>query len=179
MAMATAAEPAQLPGDEWYEIEDGESLVGPAPTREHQWISMHLSDFLMRAHRAGHGNPYHGPIEVRFPDGYKTGPDLVFVRTGREAIEAHEGIAGTPDLIIEILSLSTAYRDIGEKRRLYEEHGVPHYWMVIPVDRAIQPYELAGGRYEVRPLLRPGDRLVLPFAPEIAIDDIGSLFPPA
>lgn len=176
--MATSAELAQLPSDEWYEIEEGELLVSPAPTREHQWVSMQLSAFLLQAHAAGYGHAYHGSIEVRFPNGRKVEPDLVFVRAGHEEIEVREGIAGVPDLIVEILSPSTAYRDMGDKLRLYEEQGVPHYWTITPAARAIQPYELKSGRYEVGPLLCPGDRLVLPFAPEIAIDDIGSLFPP-
>jgi Uma2 family endonuclease len=42
-----------------------------------------------------------------------------------------------PDLIVEILSPSTARRDRGLKRDIYERNGVREYWLVDPSRQAI------------------------------------------
>jgi Uma2 family endonuclease len=50
-----------------------------------------------------------------------------------------------PDLVIEILSRSTAKRDLHAKFVLYERNGVKEYWVVFPWDKAIDIYALDEG----------------------------------
>ena len=57
-------------------------------------------------------------------------PDLLFVSNERTHIITPENIQGTPDLVVEVLSPSTATRDRTFKRTLYARHGVKEYWMV-------------------------------------------------
>lgn len=58
------------------------------------------------------------------------------------------GCRGAPDWIVEVLSPSTALRDMNSKRSLYEQHGVKEYWIVHPTDRWIMVYQLdASGHY--------------------------------
>lgn len=66
-------------------------------------------------------------------------PDLVQKR----------GIFGTPDLVVEVLSPSTAKNDIGEKKSVYEKHGVKEYWIVSPIARSIEVYLLQEGRFRL------------------------------
>ena len=40
--------------------------------------------------------------------------------------------APTPSLVIEVLSGATRRRDLGDKRKLYMDAGVPEYWIVDP-----------------------------------------------
>ncbi|MGM0705558.1 MAG: Uma2 family endonuclease, partial [Bacteroidota bacterium] len=47
-------------------------------------------------------------------------------------------VQGAPDLIVEILSPSTAHRDVGIKKRLYEQHGVREYWTLDPESQAVE-----------------------------------------
>lgn len=52
-----------------------------------------------------------------------------------------------PNLVVEILSPSTPKKDLNEKFRLYERHGVREYWVVDPGNKSIQVRHLrsAGG----------------------------------
>ncbi len=47
-----------------------------------------------------------------------------------------------PDLIVEILSKSTASKDRGIKFEDYAAHGVREYWIIDPVRKSIEQYEL-------------------------------------
>ena len=56
----------------------------------------------------------------------------------------------TPDLVVEILSPSTARRDLRVKRDIYERNGVREYWIVDPPRRAVTVLVAgAGGRFTV------------------------------
>ncbi|MDR3343246.1 MAG: Uma2 family endonuclease, partial [Treponema sp.] len=54
---------------------------------------------------------------------------------------------GAPDMVIEILSLSTAGRDREEKFALYQQAGVREYWIVDPWNKTIEVNLLIAGRY--------------------------------
>lgn len=56
---------------------------------------------------------------------------------------------GTPKFVAETLSPSTAKRDRGVKKDIYEASGVEEYWIVSPTERAVEIYYLKNGRYEI------------------------------
>ncbi len=60
-------------------------------------------------------------------------PDLLFVSDERWGIVGEKGLQGAPDLVVEILSPSTAHRDRGIKLDLYARSGVREYWIADPV----------------------------------------------
>ncbi len=60
-----------------------------------------------------------------------------------------QGIFGIPDLVVEVLSPSTAKNDIGEKKEVYEKHGVKEYWIVSPIARSIEVYLLREGKFHL------------------------------
>ena len=47
---------------------------------------------------------------------------------------------GPPELVVEVLSPSTALRDKTEKFDLYETHGVGEYWIIDPRDKLVEVY---------------------------------------
>jgi Uma2 family endonuclease len=73
----------------------------------------------------------------------------VFVSKGNAAILQERGIFGSPDLAIEILSSSSHYRDLHQKKVLYERFKVKEYWIVDPANGTIEVFVLEGTKYEL------------------------------
>ena len=80
------------------------------------------------------GELFFAPCDVVLTDTDVVQPDLLFVsRERRHLLENGDNVRGAPDLVVEILSPATVYRDRGYKRALYAKHGVQEYWLVDPV----------------------------------------------
>lgn len=139
------AEFARLPDDgNRYEIIDGDLCVTPSPQPRHQIIATKLAALLepeLEAHSLGWIMT--GSVDVLFGEGDYLAPDVVFVRQDRQAIITGRGIEGPPDLVVEVLSPSTAFRDRGIKLERYAAFGVPEYWIVDPDRRQVEVYRLA------------------------------------
>jgi len=58
------------------------------------------------------------------------------------------GIEGAPDLVVEILSPSTAGKDVTRKWWLYEAAGVLEYLIVDPTERVGRLLRLENGKYQ-------------------------------
>lgn len=101
-------------------------------------------------------------------------PDLCII-CDPEKIDPR-GCMGAPDLVVEILSPSTAKKDVGVKRDLYEEYGVKELWIVHPQDATILVHVLQNGKYHILPLVVKGDTLPSPTFPELIVD-LDEVFP--
>lgn len=150
-----------------YEAIEGELYVTPPPKNLHQWVAVNLVDELLRLLvHPGHGFLLFAPIGVEFPETEEgVQPDILFVSKDRLHIVHEDWIRGAPDLVIEILSPSTAKRDRTVKRRLYDRQGVAEYWIVDPDARQIEIWRFAAGavepeRYTDRVPVSLGDRVV-------------------
>ena len=131
----------QLPDDgHRHEAIEGELHVTPAPTPRHQDIVLRLAIRLRESLvEPGLGRLWVAPIGVEFPDtGEGVQPDIVFVSAARRDRIVEAGIRGAPDLVVEVLSPTTASRDRGVKRKLYERQGVSEYWIVDPEAEAVE-----------------------------------------
>jgi Uma2 family endonuclease len=59
------------------------------------------------------------------------------------------GCIGAPDLIVEVLSPSTAKKDWNKKLTLYETAGVREYWIIDPKAKAVYTFILQpDGQYD-------------------------------
>ena len=113
-----------------YETVHGELLVTPAPRVDHQEIVRRLivalSAYLERE-RVGH--VFMSPADISWGPDTLVQPD-VFVVPLHEA-RAHTWSAiHTLVLSIEVLSPGSVRADRFTKRRLYQEVGVPLYWLI-------------------------------------------------
>jgi Uma2 family endonuclease len=143
----------QLPDDgKRYEAIGGELYVTPAPSLRHQRLHRRLVAALLRLlQEPGRGELLYAPFGVEFPaTGEGVQPDLLFVSNGRRGILAEDWIRGAPDLVVEILSPSTAHRDRGIKRDLYERQGVAEYWIVDPEADAVEAWRFGDERRHER-----------------------------
>lgn len=89
------------------------------------------------------------PMDVHFDE---TGdniaqPDLIYITNANRAIIRDGYVFGTPDLLVEVLSGSTARKDKTVKLDMYARFGVPEYWIVDPVYRTVDQLELVEGQY--------------------------------
>ena len=135
-----------------HEIIDGDHYVNPAPSTYHQTVSRRLQyQLYTQIELAGRGVVYDAPVDVQLTDHDIVQPDLVVVLAPRTQMITPTKIKGIPDLLVEILSPSTASHDATLKKQLYERVGVAEYWIVDPDNHTLDQLVLADGRYERRP----------------------------
>ena len=135
------------PADERYELLDGDLIMVPAPNLKHQHVlgnlHYHLRQFITEH---GTGRLFLAPCDVFLSDSNVVQPDLLFVSREREHLLSDgEKVRGAPDLVVEILSPSTADKDRGSKRELYGRHGVAEYWLVDPIAETVSIHRQRGG----------------------------------
>ncbi|HEX3034364.1 MAG TPA: Uma2 family endonuclease [Thermodesulfobacteriota bacterium] len=133
-----------------YEILDGELNVTPAPTTKHQTVSVNLLAVLygyVREHKLG--KIFSAPMDVILDDSSIVQPDLIFINKERAEIITEKNVQGAPDLVIEILSPSTAKVDRLRKMQIYLRYGIKHYWLVDPDAETLEVYRLESGKYHV------------------------------
>ena len=162
----------ELPEDgNRYEILDGELVMTPPPAIRHQRISSRLH-MLLGAYVAARelGEVLAAPVAVRLSESTIVEPDLLFLATGRSKIVSDLSIDGPPDLVVEILSPSTAKRDRTVKAQLYARLGVRHYWIVDPETRTVDVFELHGKRYRKKATLEENDRFEPTILPGLIVD---------
>ncbi len=127
--------------------------MSPAPKRLHQRIAGRIFSEIESFLRRKPCEVYISPFDVRMPkpglnDVYTVvQPDVCIVCDKNKLDEA--GCNGAPDTIIEVLSKGNIDRDIKEKFVLYEESGVPEYWIVSPGEKTVTCYRLQEGKYKL------------------------------
>jgi len=114
-----------------YELVDGELLVTPAPTRRHQRIILQLA-LLLQSYltRQRLGEVCLGPAELKLVSGERYEPDLFVVPAVDGRLPPAEAVLVEPILICEALSPGSSRHDRFTKRRVFQEHHVPEYWIV-------------------------------------------------
>lgn len=155
----TYADYLQWKLDEYVELFRGKVMrMSPAPLRRHQRIVGRIFSDIERHLRNRPCDVYIAPFDVRLPKKPDTSdkaiytvvqPDICIICDPAKLDE--RGCVGAPDTIIEILSKGNIDRDLKKKFDLYEEHGVPEYWIVAPGIQNVTVYlRNAEGKYELR-----------------------------
>jgi len=135
------------------ELYDGEIVMMAPPATRHQRASGELF-FQIRTYLEGKTcKIFAAPFAVRlFPEKDDSDttvfePDIVVVCDSEKLDD--KGCNGAPDLVIEIISPSTAKYDRIYKFRKYQLAGVKEYWIVDPETKTVQVCLLENGRYVV------------------------------
>jgi Uma2 family endonuclease len=168
----------KLPDDgRRYEIIEGVLYVTAAPDFNHQYTVGEIFAALRTYVRQRQlGIVISAPFEVHLPDiGQPVQPDVLFVPAERTPRPGAEGFTGAPDLIIEVLSQSTARTDRLVKFGAYERAGVREYWLVDPRTHSVEVYSLSEeGTYEMAGQYTPGETVMSAVLSDLAlpVDDL-------
>lgn len=163
--------------DEMVELIKGKLFIqSPAPAHRHQLIAGNLFRDISNHFRKHSCNSYFAPFDVRLVKERKEDKDVFTVVQPDICVICdmskmdERGYAGSPDLIIEIISPSTAKKDIDYKYKLYEENGVKEYWIVFPDSNAIDQYHLIDEKYQRKDLFVKGQILTSTAFPDMRIN---------
>lgn len=133
-----------------YEVIRGELFVTPAPGLRHQHAVLELA-LLLREYvdRQALGTVVVAPFEAELTEDSAVQPDVLAILANRSHLLTEQRLMGAPSLAVEVISYTSKRTDRLQKRRLYQEEGVPEYWIVDPDLRRVERW-------------RPGDE-----APEV------------
>ena len=166
---------ANIPGDERYELIDGELILVSSPNEMHQRVSKRLLWLFRDVEESGLGWVYDAPFDVILSDTDVVQPDLMFISKERAEIITPANVQGAPNLVVEVLSPSTAQRDWTQKRDLYAKYGVRELWLVAPDARLAWVMALTGGEYAIAGVYKEGQTLSSPTLAGLTID-LGYVF---
>ena len=120
----------------------------PAPSTDHQGISINLGSLIWKfVKKKNFGKVLEAPTDVVFDDDEVFQPDIVFIKSENQHIIRKSAIKGIPDLIVEIVSPSSAFYDTVEKKEVYGKYGVKEYWLIFPDEKVIEIFTLEKGGY--------------------------------
>ena len=131
-----------LPEGERAELIDGKIYYMAPPNTKHQMLVMDLSyqikDYIKR--NSGECNVFPAPFAVFLNENDKNyvEPDISVVCDKDKITD--KGCNGTPDWVIEIVSLSSKSMDYFTKLFKYRTSGVREYWIVDPIKQRVTVY---------------------------------------
>ncbi len=163
----TASEFLKLPVSNLpHELLNGEEIMSPAPSIEHQETSARIFQLLIRL--IPNGKVLYAPLDLYFDESNVVQPDIMWIAAGSACVP-FEGkyFKGAPDLIVEILSPGTGLRDRKDKFRLYEKYGVREYWMADSGEKLLEIWQLRDGQFALVDVFGPDDKCHSPLLGEI------------
>src|SRR5208337_2993308 len=153
-----------LPNDgKRYEIIDGELFVTPSPRSLHQIVIANLHLELGRFVKDREmGRVLVAPLDVVLSRFDIVEPDLLFVSKSRSSTVTETNVQGAPDLVVEVLSRTTAEIDRTTKLKLYARYGVQEYWIIDPYGPSAEIYQRQERGFEPVKTLGARDSLTSP-----------------
>ena len=146
----TYSDYALWPDSPRYELINGSAIEMVAPTQYHQGMLMELGRQFANFLKGKSCKVFLAPFDVRLnystDDDTVVQPDLVVVCDQAKLNGKH--CLGAPDLVIEIVSPSTARNYTVIKFKLYKEAGVKEFWIVEPLNRLLSVHLLHNNEYK-------------------------------
>ena len=163
-ARYTVADYMNWPDEERWELIDGVAYdMSPAPTIKHQNIAGGLYSLLREKLKGKTCQPFIAPVDVVLSAVDVVQPDVIVVCDPTKITERN--IQGPPDWVAEVLSPSTARKDLREKKALFERSGVKEYVVFDPLNGLVQRFVLTDGAYGAGQILDRQENLELGFMP--------------
>ncbi len=143
-----------LPEEGRWEVVDGRAILLPPSDLEHQYLSDALVEMFRAQLRASGGGLVVSATNVFIPrrqellGGFQSRvPDVV---VSRRRPKRHFEVGAPPELVIEILATRRGNVERTEKVDDYALAGIGEYWIINPIDKTIEIYELRTREYTLR-----------------------------
>ena len=140
---------------------NGETIIFMPPGRRHQDLVTFLAALLrIFVEHFQLGELLVAPFEMKMSlDGNAREPDLLFVAHEHLDRLTEQRLIGPADLVVEVISPESVYRDRSDKFDEYEAAGIREYWLVDarPGKEQAHFWALsAAGRYQALPVEQDG-----------------------
>jgi len=161
MKRATYEDVLNAPENMVAEILDGELVLSPRPGYRHARAQAAIHGQLWPPFDQGQGGPGGWWLltepELRFAEETVV-PDIGGWRRERlPGIPDRPWLDLAPDWVCEVLSPSTERIDRSRKLGIYAEVGVPHAWLVNPIERTLEVLRLKDGAWTIVRVLTGGE----------------------
>jgi len=135
-----------------YQEERREELIGgkivvmsPRPSFNHNQVSYNIATLFANYLKGKKCTPIADGMDLYLADGERFVPDFMVVCAPDKIKE--DGIHGTPDLVVEVLSPGTMRYDKVHKKDVYARCGVQEYWLVDPISKSVDVYRTTGTEF--------------------------------
>lgn len=152
-----------------YQLVEGDLIVAPAPNTFHQIVQSNLN-YILKGYLIQNplGTVLGAPCDVYLDDLNVYQPDVFFI-ANKNANRIHDdGIHGAPDLVIEILSPSTAGLD-RRKRGHFATAGTVEFWQIDTSLRQIQRFVFAENAAKPVALISEPETFTSPLFPGLTL----------
>ena len=154
-----------------YEIYEGELVVVPSPLVRHQVVVGTIFRILDSYARASGGTALVAPLDIVFDEFDVVQPDVLFFRAERVHVLQPDAVTRhAPDIVVEVLSPSTASMDRGRKMHVFARYGVPEYWIVAPAAQRIEVHTLEEGAYRATQVASGGGTVRSVLLPDLTFE---------
>lgn len=132
--------------DVWEEVIGGELVaMSPRPSVGHNRVAGNIFWIFESYLRRRSCTPFADGTDLYLDGENRFVPDGMIVCDPDKI--RYDGVYGAPDLVVEVLSPSTARYDRGKKKDAYEKCGVREYWIVDPASKMVEQYLLQSGKF--------------------------------
>ncbi len=162
----------QMPdGPPYYQVIGGDLVMSPSPSLSHQDVAGRLYAVILGfLEKQRLGEVFIAPVDVYLGATNVYQPDVVFVSRANRSRITDRGIEGPPDVVIEVLSATTARYDRGLKRKTYARTGVKELWLADPETRTIEVFRLAKDAETPALTCGPADSITTPSLPGLRVE---------
>lgn len=121
------------------ELIDGKIfMMSPRPRVEHATVCTNIASEFRSYLKGKTCRAFCDGVDVFLDENNRFIPDTMIVCN--PDIIKHDGIHGAPDLVVEVLSKTTAKNDRSKKKYTYAKYGVKEYWIVDVWSKSVEVY---------------------------------------
>jgi len=121
------------------ELIDGKIfMMSPRPRVEHATVCTNIASEFRSYLKGKTCRAFCDGVDVFLDENNRFIPDTMIVCN--PDIIKHDGIHGAPDLVVEVLSKTTAKNDRSKKKYIYAKYGVKEYWIVDTWSKSVEVY---------------------------------------